>query len=77
MSHVVDWRDRSTCILFGDGAGAVVPREQKRGGCLSRRHIRMEAKGDVLTGCSRHRKDWDASGAGEGRLYSDGWTERI
>ncbi|MEO5339647.1 MAG: ketoacyl-ACP synthase III [Magnetococcus sp. MYC-9] len=24
MSRVVDWQDRSTCILFGDGAGAVV-----------------------------------------------------
>lgn len=24
MSSVIDWTDRSTCILFGDGAGAVV-----------------------------------------------------
>lgn len=24
MSRLVDWTDRSTCILFGDGAGAVV-----------------------------------------------------
>ena len=24
MSKVVDWSDRSTCVLFGDGAGAVV-----------------------------------------------------
>lgn len=24
MSRVVDWQDRSTCILFGDGAGAAV-----------------------------------------------------
>ncbi len=24
MSHILDWTDRSTCILFGDGAGAVV-----------------------------------------------------
>ena len=24
MSRLVDWQDRSTCILFGDGAGAVV-----------------------------------------------------
>jgi len=24
MSRVVDWEDRSTCVLFGDGAGAVV-----------------------------------------------------
>ncbi len=24
MSRVIDWNDRSTCVLFGDGAGAVV-----------------------------------------------------
>lgn len=24
MSRVIDWTDRSTCVLFGDGAGAVV-----------------------------------------------------
>ena len=24
MSRIVDWRQRSTCVLFGDGAGAVV-----------------------------------------------------
>lgn len=24
MSRIVDWTDRSTCVLFGDGAGAVV-----------------------------------------------------
>ncbi|QGR02633.1 ketoacyl-ACP synthase III [Ehrlichia ruminantium] len=24
MSRIIDWQDRSTCVLFGDGAGAVV-----------------------------------------------------
>ncbi|MBN8543107.1 MAG: ketoacyl-ACP synthase III [Alphaproteobacteria bacterium] len=24
MSRIVDWNDRTTCILFGDGAGAVI-----------------------------------------------------
>ena len=24
MSHIVDWEDRNTAVLFGDGAGAVV-----------------------------------------------------
>ncbi len=33
MSAVLDWTDRSTCILFGDGAGAVVlvPGGEERG----------------------------------------------
>jgi 3-oxoacyl-[acyl-carrier-protein] synthase-3 len=28
LSSVVDWRDRNTCVLFGDGAGAVVVRNE-------------------------------------------------
>src|SRR3546814_3719083 len=24
ISRIVDWNDRATCVLFGDGAGAVV-----------------------------------------------------
>ena len=24
MSKILDWKDRSTCVLFGDGAGAVI-----------------------------------------------------
>ncbi len=36
MSRVLDWQDRSTCILFGDGAGAVVVQaNEERGGLLS------------------------------------------
>ena len=58
MSHMVDWSDRSTCILFGDGAGAVVLRESKGGLFVQAAHS-DGAKGDVLTGCSRHRKNWD------------------
>jgi 3-oxoacyl-[acyl-carrier-protein] synthase-3 len=29
MTRIVDWTDRSTCVLFGDGAGAVVIRGTK------------------------------------------------
>lgn len=29
MSRIVDWNDRTTCILFGDGAGAVVIEAQE------------------------------------------------
>jgi 3-oxoacyl-[acyl-carrier-protein] synthase-3 len=28
MSRIVDWEDRGTCVLFGDGAGAVVVRAE-------------------------------------------------
>lgn len=29
FSRILDWEDRSTCVLFGDGAGAVVLRAEK------------------------------------------------
>jgi 3-oxoacyl-[acyl-carrier-protein] synthase-3 len=32
MSRIVDWSDRSTCVLFGDGAGAVLLEAHERGG---------------------------------------------
>ncbi len=34
LSKVVDWADRSTCVLFGDGAGAVVLERVDEGGFL-------------------------------------------
>jgi len=35
MSRIVNWRDRSTCVLFGDGAGAVVVEaKEAEGGIL-------------------------------------------
>lgn len=35
LSRIVDWTDRGTCVLFGDGAGAVVLEASERGGPLS------------------------------------------
>jgi 3-oxoacyl-[acyl-carrier-protein] synthase-3 len=32
FSRILDWRDRATCVLFGDGAGAVVLRADERPG---------------------------------------------
>lgn len=35
MSTIINWEDRSTCILFGDGAGAVVLQAAKKPGIIS------------------------------------------
>ncbi|MFD0406438.1 beta-ketoacyl-ACP synthase III [Kitasatospora sp. NPDC127116] len=32
MSDTLDWTDRSTCVIFGDGAGAAVIEAQEEGG---------------------------------------------
>ena len=35
LSRMIDWSDRSTCVLFGDGAGAVVLKATEEAGILS------------------------------------------
>jgi len=35
LSKVLDWNDRNTCVLFGDGAGAVVLKRSMRKGIVS------------------------------------------
>ncbi len=35
LSKIVDWEDRSTCVLFGDGAGAAVLQPAESGGVLA------------------------------------------
>jgi 3-oxoacyl-[acyl-carrier-protein] synthase-3 len=35
LSRIIDWKDRTTCVLFGDGAGAVVLEASDEPGILS------------------------------------------
>lgn len=35
LSKITDWEDRSTCVLFGDGAGAAVLKAVDKGGFLA------------------------------------------
>lgn len=42
-SRILDWSDRSTCVLFGDGAGAVVLSQSDRPGILSS-HLHADGK---------------------------------
>lgn len=39
FSRILDWTDRATCVLFGDGAGAVVLDAQQQPGCREDRGI--------------------------------------
>ncbi len=43
MSRIVDWEDRDTCVLFGDGAGAVILEANKKAGILST-HIHADGE---------------------------------
>lgn len=55
LSNLVDWKDRSTCILFGDGAGAAVLKAE-RGKIFPSVSHSDGKKGEALTCLSRHRK---------------------
>jgi len=39
FSRILDWTDRTTCVLFGDGAGAVVMEAQEQPGAMSDRGV--------------------------------------
>ena len=46
----VDWSDRSSCILFGDGAGAAIMRQEEgKGGLIASVTGSDGSQGDVLT----------------------------
>lgn len=47
LSRIVDWTDRNTCVLFGDGAGAVVLTASEETGILST-HIHSDGKYNTL-----------------------------
>ena len=44
MSAIVDWKDRSTCVLFGDGAGAAVLKRSKHGKGILSAYMRSDGK---------------------------------
>ena len=55
-SNLLDWNDRSTCVLFGDGAGAVILSAQPEPGIISS-HIHADGKyNDLLSVENNHIK---------------------
>ena len=45
FSRILDWNDRSTCVLFGDGAGAVILGASDDPGII---HVKLKADGAYL-----------------------------
>jgi len=44
MSAIVDWKDRATCVLFGDGSGAVILQRAKTGKGILSNFLRSDGK---------------------------------
>ncbi|MBU3144482.1 beta-ketoacyl-ACP synthase III [Clostridium sp. CF012] len=49
LSKIVDWTDRNTCVLFGDGAGAAVIEAGSTPGIISVNSTSEGEKGEFLT----------------------------
>lgn len=78
MSRVMDWQDRGTCILFGDGAGAVVLRASPiEGGVLSA-VLRSDGSGGDLLGIPTvgsddlNNSDFSSNGHKMHKMYMNG-----
>jgi len=69
FSRIVDFKDRTTCVLFGDGAGAVVMSASNEPGVLATKLHANGHHGDILCGPGKI-----SNGAIEGSafMYMDG-----
>ncbi|MCP4408352.1 MAG: ketoacyl-ACP synthase III [Gammaproteobacteria bacterium] len=71
-SRIIDWTDRGTCVLFGDGAGAIVLEESEEPGILSS-HLHADGRYEHLLnvpyGISQ---GFDKTKNGEAYLYMKG-----
>jgi len=56
MSRVINWQDRGTCVLFGDGAGAVVLSASKEPGIIGS-YIQADGQHKELLHISSHLPD--------------------
>jgi len=72
LSRIIDWEDRGTCILFGDGAGAVILQASDEQGIMST-HLHADGKyKDLLAvnaGVSKNKRTFDE---GQAFLYMKG-----
>jgi len=66
LSNILDWTDRGTCIIFGDGAGAVILEASDEPGVLST-HLHADGQYDSLLyttgGVSKNKALLESGGA--------------
>ena len=74
FSRIVDWTDRSTCVLFGDGAGAVVleATEGGTGGIEDRGILTSHLRADGRYRCKLYVDGGPASSKQVGHLRMEG-----
>jgi 3-oxoacyl-[acyl-carrier-protein] synthase-3 len=72
LSRIINWKDRSTCVLFGDGAGAVVLGDSDTPGIISS-HLHADGQyKDLLTVPAGISQGYDKVKAQEAHLNMEG-----
>ena len=72
ITKLIDWSDRSTCVLFGDGAGAVIVKPSDEPGIIST-HLGADGKyKDLLYYPVGASKDLAKAGLGDSRILMKG-----
>lgn len=72
LSRIMDWKDRNTCVLFGDGAGAVILKPSEEPGILA---CHLGADGqykDLLYYPAGPSKDFHKAGTEEAAIMMTG-----
>jgi 3-oxoacyl-[acyl-carrier-protein] synthase-3 len=76
ISHIIDWSDRTTCVLFGDGAGAVIVQASESPGGVLASVLGADGSGAELlyvpAGGSRQPTSADTVAQGLHFLHMDG-----
>jgi 3-oxoacyl-[acyl-carrier-protein] synthase-3 len=72
ITKLIDWTDRATCVLFGDGAGAVIVKPAEEPGIIST-HLGADGKyRDLLYYPVGVSKDLAKAGVGDSRIMMQG-----
>jgi len=72
ITKLIDWSDRATCVLFGDGAGAVILKPSDEQGIIST-HLGADGKyRDLLYYPVGVSKNLAAAGVGDSRIIMQG-----
>ena len=76
MSSIIDYTDRATCIIFGDGAGAVLFEPNEEGNGLQDEYLRGDAVGrqflNMKAGGSMMPVTEEVLAQGLNKVYQDG-----
>lgn len=69
LSKIVDWEDRATCVLFGDGAGGAIVEARETGGILAEDIHAKGKDGFKLVGGERPVYNFASNPENEGNKY--------